>query len=453
MTPSRLLESYDRDCSRAALAAALLAVSFAGCQHATSAPPAPVNQARKVEVVRPNRQTLRQTIEQPGQIESFEAAPIHAKLSGYVQELSADIGLSVKKGQVLATLSMPECEAELVEKTALVELARAKLNQADAASEVAKAAVNTSAAKVALTHGEMKRTDAELARWQAEYARTKQLVDERTVTASVLDETRSKLRAAEAARDSANSARVAAEAAKLEAVAALDKSRADAAFADAGVAVAHADRKKTEALLAYTKITAPFDGVVTHRNIETGQLTVVGAQAEPLFVVARTDLLRVVVAVPELFAGSVFPGAKASIRVQAIPGREFPAPVARTSWALDNASRTLTAQIDLTEPDKALRPGLYAIARIVVNERVNALTIPSSSIGKAGETNFCMVVVNGKAQRRTVRLGLNDGANAEIVAGLEAADVVVMSNPGALVEGQPVDAIEPAKPAAAGIKP
>jgi len=151
------------------VALGVLALLNAGCgkptgEGATTASAPPV---ARVTTVVPERMTIRRTTEQPGQIEAAETTPIHAKLAGYVESVAVDIGDRVKKGQVLAELRMPETEADLKEKRALIEQARSQKKQAEAMVEVSRAGVTSAEAKVAEIQAGIRRADADVARWRA----------------------------------------------------------------------------------------------------------------------------------------------------------------------------------------------------------------------------------------------------------------------------------------------
>jgi RND family efflux transporter MFP subunit len=194
-----------------------------------------------------------------------------------------------------------------------------------------------------------------------------------------------------------------------------------------------------EALSGYLRIVAPYDGIVTRRNVDTGQLTVPGGSAEPLFVVARVDKVTVVVSVPEAEATLVGPGDPARVRLPALDGRTVEGKVTRTTPVLDDATRTLRAEIDLPNAEGTLRAGLYSHVTIVADERNDVLTVPASAVVRAGGKTFCVVAVDGHARRREVRLGLGDGVRFEVISGLAAGDSVVTSGADALTDGQPVE--------------
>jgi HlyD family secretion protein len=446
-----MMSIQKRTCVATFVAIGLVGVAVAGCAGPPEAAPARGQtderpRATRVSVVRPERATIRHTTAQPGQIEPFEVTPIHAKLAGYLVDLPVNIGDVIKKGDVLARLSVPELEAERLQKQAAVTQAEADSAQAEAAVAVADAGVTHAQASLTEVQATVRRAEADVARWQAEYRRVAQLARESAVTGSLLDETRSKLEAANAASDEAQAKVTSAKAAEAEAEARLAKARADLGSAAAAVAVARADLRRVEALLGYSTIHAPYDGVVTRRNADTGLLTVPGGQAEPLLIVARTDQVTVEVGVPEADAPLIGPGDRAEIRLPALGDRVVTGQVTRTSWILDLSTRTLRAEIDLPNPEGALRPGLYAYATILADEHKDVPTVPTTAVLRDKGKAYVVIVADGQAHRREVQLGLSDGTRIEVISGLNG-EAVVKNNPEALEEGQPVEVVEPASTA------
>jgi multidrug efflux pump subunit AcrA (membrane-fusion protein) len=426
-----------------AIAVAAVAITV-GCERSSEKKAGhSAQQVMRVEVVRPERHTVQRTVGEPGQLEAFETTPIHAKIAGYVKNWTVNIGYEIKKGQVLAELWVPEVEADLGEKRAAVEQAQAKKAQAEAAVEVAQAAVVSAEARVTEVQAGIKRADADLMRWQREYGRVEQLFNERAQTGTLLDETRNKLHSAEAARDEVRAKVKSAEAALSEARSELDKARSDVVAA-AGIDVARSEVRHAEAMLGYTRIEAPFDGIVTRRNVDTGDLTQPGAAAEPLFIVARTDPLTITVAVPEGYATEVKPGDDALVKLQAMKGRTVAGKVTRTAWALDPKTRTIRVEIDIPNPGGKLRPGLYAYSTVIVEEHKDVLTIPTTAIVPDRDQTFCVAVVDGKAVRRRIATGLSDGIQTEVTSGLQASEVVVKAGAASIVEGQTVEVVKPA---------
>ncbi len=214
--------------SRAGMLAltALATALAAGCERPSegeagrtaSAPP-----VARVEVVRPERRTVRRTVGEPGQLQAYETSEVHARIPGYVKRWTANIGDSVKKGQLLAELSDPELEADLKQKEAAIEQAVAKRKQAEAAVEVARADIAGSEAKVVEVRAGVGRADADVARWRAEHRRVEQLFQARAQTGTLLDETMNKFRSAEAALEEVKAQVKTAEVGMVQAKAAFDR--------------------------------------------------------------------------------------------------------------------------------------------------------------------------------------------------------------------------------------
>jgi RND family efflux transporter MFP subunit len=361
-------------------AAGLLSV-LAGCQRPAAPPQPPAAGATekeppKVSVTKPERKTVRRTIKRPGyNIEAYQTAPLYAKIPGYIRKWNVDIGDPVRKGQVLAELWVPEMEVEVRQKAAAV-------NQADAEVGEARAA---------------------LLRAQAEYDRMKSQSERMAglqrsggvVNAEIVDEARFGFNAANAA---------------------VVKARADIKTAEARLEVAREARNYAQTLLDYAKVPAPFDGVVTHRNINDGDFVqpATGSKGKPLFVVDQVDPVRVFANVPEEEAVWVSPGAKASVRSPNLPGLERKGKVTRTARALDPVNRTLRTEIDLENPDKTLLPGMYVDATIVV-EHLDVWTLPPSAVVSEEGQTFCYRVEGDKAVRTPLRLGLRGDGLVEVL--------------------------------------
>jgi RND family efflux transporter MFP subunit len=429
------------------LTVAIVAALAAGCERpsagegsrAASAPP-----VARVEVVHPERRTVRRAVGEPGQLQAYETAEVHARIPGYVKGWAVNIGAAVKKGQVLAELAVPELEADLRQKQAAIEQATARRKQAEAEVEVAQADIAGSEAKLAAVRASVGRADADVARWRAELRRVEQLFEARAQTGTLLDETRSKHRSAEATLEEVRAQVKSAEVGLIQAKAVLDRARSDVAAAAAAIDVATADANHAQAMLAFARIEAPFDGVVIRRNIDTGDLARPGPDGPPLFVVARSDIVTIAVDIPEAFATEVNPGDRATVKIPAMNARIVEGRVARISWALEPRTRTIRVEIDIPNPEGRLRPGLYAYATVVAEEHLDVLTVPATAIVEGDGQPRCVVVIDGKAARRPVVLGLGDGASAEVVSGLAAGDAVVKAGAASLADGQAVQVIEPA---------
>lgn len=425
----------------------LLAALNAGCDRPAGEAHAKASAGHRavprVTTITPERRTVRRTTEQPGQIEAAETTPLYAKLAGYVESVAVDIGDQVKKGQVLAVLRVPEAEADLKQKRAMIEQAEAEKKQAEATVAVSRAGVASAEAKVAEIQAGIRRTEADVARWRSEFARVEQLFRERAQTGSLFDETRNKLKMAEATQEEVKAQVKSAEAALAEAKALLDKANSDVQAATSHIDVARFEAERAEAMAGYMKILAPFDGVVTRRGADTGHLTTPGASGEMLFVVARSDIVTITVGVPEADAPFVNVGDPARVRLQALEGKTFEGKVTRTAWALDAATRTLRVEIDLPNAGDVLRPGLYAYATIIAEEHQDVLTVPGTAVISDGGKSYCVAVADGHAKRKEVGLGLSDGKRTEVVSGLDGGEKIVEANAASLADGQPVERSEP----------
>jgi RND family efflux transporter MFP subunit len=423
----------------AAIAVAGASVVAAGCERSTEKKAANSPQPlTRVDVVRPARHTVQRSVSEPGQLEGYEVTPIHAKIAGYVRNVSVDIGFTIKKGQVLAELWVPEIEADLQEKRVTIEQAVARKAQAEAAVKVAQAAVTSAEARITEAQAGVKRADADLTRWQLEDRRIQQLFNERAQTGTLLDETHYKLHSAEATLDEVQAKVKSAEAALAEARSELEKARSDVNAAAASIEVARSQTREAEAMLGYARIEAPFDGIITRRNVDTGHLTRPGADSAPLFVAARSDIVTIAVDIPETYSTDVNPGDRALIKLQAMKGRMVEGKVTRTAWALDPKTRTIRTEIDVPNPGAKLHPGLYTYVTVVVEERQDALTIPTTAVVQDQGKAFCVVVSDNKAQRRAIILGLSDGTRTEIASGLTGNELVVKANAASLSDGQAV---------------
>ena len=176
------------------------------------------------------------------------------------------------------------------------------------------------------------------------------------------------------------------------------------------------------------KLTSPYDGVVVVRNANVGDFVqpasgdksidrdTIGHSAgtvQPLYVVARVDLVRVFVDIPEMFAGYVREGTQARVRIQALDDAEIRGTVSRTSWSLNVQTRTLRAEIDLPNPDAQILPGMYAYAEVLIT-RDKVMSVPLAATVELGNQNCCYLLENGKAVKTPIETGLNDGKWVEV---------------------------------------
>ncbi len=211
--------------------------------------------------------------------------------------------------------------------------------------------------------------------------------------------------------------------------------------------IAKANLERTETLLNYAKISAPFSGVVTRRMVDPGAFipaATSGSAAQNAALLALMDFntVRVQVAVPELEASLVAKDQPVKVNVDGLPGRAFDGRVTRFSYALDEASKTMLAEVELPNPKLELRPGMYAIVKIGIERKEDALLVPLEAVvtERAGASVFA--AVENRARKIPIKIGFNDGANAEIASGLNADQAVILVGKRSLSDGQAIKVME-----------
>lgn len=436
--------------------------ALAGCNPAATTGPTPQGKATSTGVTlgSPKKKDLRRVIEQPATIEAFEETPLVARIPGYIGKISADRGTViqgpkvdakgalVRPGDVLAEQSVPDMLQELAQKKALVELARAEVDQTAASLEAAEAAIGTARAQVREAESGRARAGASYDYWKTQYLRYAEAVKDRVIEKQVYEEAFNKFKAADAYKDEIEAKVQSAQAQTKESEAKQKKAKADVEAARARVRVAEAEEGRLAALAEYRFIRAPYDGVVTRRNFNTGHFLQPGSgDASVLFVVARTDTLRISADIPEAEAAFITKDLLADIEPPFLKDQSFKGKVARTSWALDGKSRTLRIEIDHPNKDGKLRPGTYAnvLFTIAFDGR---WTLPASAIFTHADQPCCWLVDKDRKTVRTpLKLGVRDAKDVEIVkmqasdgkwAEVTGEEEVVVTNLGAVSEGKEV---------------
>jgi RND family efflux transporter MFP subunit len=388
-----------------------------------------------VSVIREHLQRISDTT--PAELLPYEVTDLYARLSGFVKEIRVDYGDRVKKGAVLAVLSVPEMEKGLEQKKALVTRAGAAIQQAQEAYKAAAASARSAEASVAEAEAGRTRARAQYERWKVQLANVQDLVTRKVIDAQTRDETLNQFKAAEAAVDEVEAKVKSARASLDESKAKQDKARADVSVAQAQLQVAEADRDEMAAMLQYGQIVAPYDGVVTRRNLHTGAFINTGRNDLPLLTVMRTDQLRVVVDVPEKDVRYLDKDDTIQADLDALPGKKFTWKISRLAPVLGSAKR-VRVEADIPNPDGTLYPGMYGHASVILEDRPNALTAPATALVSDPNGAAVWLVVEGKAHRQSVTTGLNDGKKVEILSGLSGTEEVINSGKNALREGQPV---------------
>jgi len=373
-----------------AIAAVALLVGFGAWSHSSrSADTIAVLEARNNAV--PNVRTMTvvedkapRTIELPGNMAAFDTATLFARATGYISVRNVDIGSKVRKGDVLALIAAPDLDRQL-------DQAKAQLVQLQAAVEQAQA-------------------DAELGRVTS--ARTSQLVVKGVSSAQQGDQDRLTFASRTAAL----------------------------AVARANVVAQQAAVNRLVQLTSFEQVTAPFDGVITGRFIDVGSLLIADNAfgATSLFSIARTDVLRVQVYVPQTDYFGIKDGDSATVTVPELPDRVFEGKVARNAKALAAGTRTLLTEVDVNNKDGVLTAGLYGIVHFQVRRSNPVVLIPSQAVIFNKDGLSAAVVSNGKVELRKLELEADNGVNVEVRIGLRPGDRVILSPPANVADGMRV---------------
>ncbi len=399
---------------------------------------------QSVEVVRPERLKMARSLDVPATLEANELVDVFAKVSGYVSEVRVDIGDSIKEGDVLAFLDVPEMERELLEAKAHLFAKSAALKAAqtaDLAAAEAKVAQARSVLEVARHEAERKRLDRGLT--ERTSRRREELFREKAITDEALDEARTQLETATADIIVADAKIAAAEADVRGAEATRAVAEAGVEMAKAQVHLAETQVDRIETLKAYARITAPFDGIVSRRMVDRGALvqSATSNRSGPLFPVQKIDSVRIFIDVPEKDVPWVKLGTAARVTPYALVGKPFEGHVARLALSLDAGTRTMRAEIDAENPRRELMHGMYAQVALEIDPHPNALTIPATALLAEGKQQIVYVVRDDMVVRTPVELGLDDGIRVEILDGLSDGDWIVTTGKGLVSPGVRVRAV------------
>jgi len=211
--------------------------------------------------------------------------------------------------------------------------------------------------------------------------------------------------------------------------------------------IAKAGLERTETLLGFARISAPFSGVITKRMVDPGAFipaATSGSAAQNAAIVNLADFnrVRVQVAVPELEASLIAVDQPVKLTVDGLPGRAFEGKITRFSYTLDDAAKTMLAEIELPNPKLELRPGMYAIVKIGIEQKEDALLVPLGALVVERAGAFVFTNNDNKAKKTRVQPGFNDGTNVEIVSGVKAEQVVILVGKRVLIDGQVIKASE-----------
>ncbi len=339
----------------------------------------------------------------PGQTEAFNVAGLYPRATGYVAERRVDIGSRVHKGDLLLRIAAPDLDQQLEQAQAQLGQTKAAVLQAQA--QVRSAEANTNLANVT----KYRETTLANQGWE-----TKQNADNATANFSVQ-------------------------------TAGISNAQAGVAVAVANQNAQQATVDRLQALTAFEQVKAPFDGVITARNVEAGDLlTQDNASGTPLFSIARDDVLRIAVWVPQSGAIGIHDGLDATVAVPEMPGRVFKAHVARTAVALQSASRSMQTEVDVPNPDGALRPGLFVNVTFSIPRQAPAVVVPDEAlVFNAAGLRVAMVEPDNTIRFQTVSVYRDFGTSAELRDGLQGGETLVLSPPTDLGDGSKVQVSQP----------
>jgi RND family efflux transporter MFP subunit len=356
-----------------------------------------------VAIIHPKPGALKNEVVLPGNIQAFTDSPIYARSSGYLKQWNVDIGGHVKAGQVLATIEAPELDQQVRQAKASIQQTQASLDQAIANEAQGKA------------NEELARVTAQ--RWQ-------NLVAKGAVSRQENDQYQAQYQAQ---------------------VANLNALEQAIAAARSNIAVAEANLGRLQEMQGYEIVKAPFDGIVTARNIDVGALINAGngGPAQELFHLAATDKLRVYVNVPQADSRAAAPGLKSYLTLSEFPGRKFQGELVRTAGAIDAATRTLLTEVDVDNTSGELRPGAYAEVHLMIPEGSRSLILPVNTLIFRSEGLRVGVVRNGnRADLVPVILGKDFGNEVEVVSGIDENDLVIANPPDSLSSGAIVQVVQ-----------
>jgi RND family efflux transporter MFP subunit len=319
----------------------------------------------------------------PGTTAAFAAANIFARATGYIAKRNVDIGDHVKAGDVLAQLAVPELDDQISQNEATLDQLKSALDQAEASQKLQ----------------------------QVTWDRDAPLVEKGWVTRQQGTVDVQNLKGQEAA----------------------------VAAAKHNVTAQENLIKQLHQQRDYASVVAPFDGVITQRNVDVGSLVQGNATSGTfMFEIMQEDVIRVMVFVPQDAAFGVAPGIEAILRVPELPDRDFPGKVTRIADALQPGTRTLLTEIDIPNPDGALTPGIYCTIELRIPRRTPSLSVPADAIIFNRNGMQVAVVKNGKAEIRKVNVKRDLGTRVEVDSGIKAGEQVILNPPVSLADGSKV---------------
>lgn len=354
-----------------------------------------------VAVAKIARQPMARYLNISSELVPFQEIDVYAKESGYVSKLYVDYGTHVQKGQLMAVLEIPELQAQLQEDQAAIKSAADQVT--DAGQQLTRVQAQHN-----VLHLQFQRLDN-------------------------VSKSRPGLVAQQEVDD--------AQGRDLAAEAQVEGSKATLQSAQSQMAIAQSKLVHDQALFDYSKITAPFAGVVTQRYANLGTLMQAGTsstQALPLVKLSQEDLFRLVIPVPETYVRYIKVGDPVNVRVPSLD-RTFPGKVTRFSVDVTDATRTMHTEVDVPNPGGVLIPGVYAEATLTLDRRGDALAVPLQAVNQEGNAASVLIVdASNTVRHRDISLGIQTENYAEVLSGLSDGDEVVIGDRSGLRPGEMV---------------
>lgn len=408
--------------------------------------------AVRVQVASPRAGGMDRVCVQPATVEPFQSADLYAKVSGFLIEQTVDIGSPVKAGDVLARISVPEYEKQVEKDAAEVGRVEARVEQVTAAVATAEADLGAATATIALAQADQKSKSSYRVYRRKQLDRIKVLSSQDAVEAKLADEHEDHFQAAAGAEVAAQEAVNTARQKEAAARARVAQAKADLKYARAEVVAAKAQLEKSRVMLGYTVIRSPYTGVVTRRSFHPGDFIKSADQGGtvPVLAVERTDVMRVVLQVPDRDVPYVNPGDPATIEIDALPGETFEtlvagkAAVSRSAASEDPRTRLMRTELDVKNKNERLRRGMYGRVTLVLQPgNPAAVRVPSSAlVGKVeGGKASVRVVRDDIVSIVPVRYGSDNGTEVEVTTGLTPSDWVIVHATGLVEEGTSVAVI------------
>jgi RND family efflux transporter MFP subunit len=393
----------DRRIGCAVAVAAAFGLAASSCSPAGDPAHAEDVAPRAVAVAKVRRQDLQRTLELAAEFKPYQEIDLHAKVAGYLKAIHVDVGDHVKRGQLIAELEAPEMTHELAQAGA--SLKRAQVD-------------------VGRSRSELQRSQTEASIRHVSFDRLASVIKTRPnlIAQQEIDDARARMEEADAA---------------------LDAAKAAVQSAEEQVQIASAANERSDSLMTYLRISAPFAGTITKRLADPGAMIQAGTassvQAMPVVQLSQIDEMRLVLPVPESVVPRIRVAAPVEVRIESLE-RVIQGRVARFSGKLDAATRTMETEVDVQNKDEVIKAGMFGYATLVLDRKEDALAVPIQALAsRSAPVKVLVVDANKHLQEREIGIGLETPDQIEVTSGLHDGDLVVIGARSNLRPGMLVD--------------